>query len=93
MTCPRGYILALEAASGISSARLGFCTLCGAGTYSVDPLYGGSRTIIGEEQDDEYSEYPKCLPCPAGGVCLGGDKVMQLSRSDLSGPRSCMVPR
>jgi hypothetical protein len=79
MTCPRGYILVLEAASAISSARPGVCTLCGAGTYSVDPLYGGSRTITGEEQDVEDSESPKCLPCPAGGVCFGGDKVMQLS--------------
>jgi hypothetical protein len=74
--CPRGYILALEAASANAAARLGVCTLCAAGTYSVNPLYGNSGILREGELGIEDSESPKCLPCPAGGACLGGDKVV-----------------
>jgi hypothetical protein len=71
--CPRGFILALEASSAKGAARLGVCTICSSGTYSVNPLYGGVRG--GEVMGD--SESPKCLACPAGGICFGGDKVVQ----------------
>jgi hypothetical protein len=70
-TCPRGYILYLEQPSTPTAPRLGRCTLCSAGTYSVNPLYGG-RMISG------VAESPYCLACPAGGVCLGGDKVVYI---------------
>ena len=80
--CPKGFILGLEASSAQATARLGRCTLCSAGTYSVNPLYGG-RIIAGEELVVEDSEFPKCLSCPAGGVCLGGDKVVKCPRPAL----------
>ena len=80
--CPKGFILVLEASLAQAAVRLGRCTLCSAGTYSVNPLYGG-RAIRGGEQVIEDSESPKCLSCPAGGVCLGGDKVVYCPRSIL----------
>jgi hypothetical protein len=73
--CPRGYILALDTPSASAAPRLGQCTQCSAGTYSLNPLYGGRVTSGGGETVGE-SESPKCLACAAGGVCLGGDKVL-----------------
>ncbi len=72
--CPRGFILSFEASSIKGAARLGVCTFCTAGTYSVNPLYGGgpNKGVVMEE-----SESPKCLACPAGGICFGGDQVVQ----------------
>jgi hypothetical protein len=72
--CPRGYILALDPSSVQDSPRLGHCTLCSAGTYSINPLFG-ERFLSDEESGLGVSESPRCLACPAGGVCLGGDKV------------------
>ena len=60
--CPRGYILALDTAS---SALSGSCTLCQAGTYSVNPLF---RAAINGSS-------PLCLNCPPDAVCRGGDDV------------------
>jgi hypothetical protein len=59
--CPPGSVLSLGAASD-TCARIGSCTRCRAGTYSLDPLVGPA----GE---------PGCLTCPAGGSCAGGDHV------------------
>ena len=72
--CPRGYILALDTPSAYAAPMLGQCTLCSAGTYSVNPLYGG-RTTRGDGEAVGVLESPQCLACAAGAVCLGGDKV------------------
>ncbi len=73
--CPRGYILALNTPSANAFPRLGHCIQCSAGTYSVNPLYGG-RDATGGGETVGVSDSPKCLLCAAGGVCLGGDKVL-----------------
>jgi hypothetical protein len=49
--CPLGYILNLDFPVG--NARFGTCTFCTEGTYSLDPLFGGSETAN-----------PACVSCP-----------------------------
>uniref|UniRef100_A0A7S0MMZ5 Tyrosine-protein kinase ephrin type A/B receptor-like domain-containing protein n=1 Tax=Cryptomonas curvata TaxID=233186 RepID=A0A7S0MMZ5_9CRYP len=78
--CPRGYILALDPSPLQVAPRLGQCVFCSPGTYSVNPLYEGS-VIVGEGLKLGISKSPKCLPCPAGGVCVGGDKVVHTTAS------------
>ncbi len=78
--CPRGYILALDMPSAYAAPRLGRCTKCTDGTYSVNPLYGG-QVARGGEGIVGVAESPKCLACPAGGVCLGEDKVLVHDRA------------
>jgi hypothetical protein len=73
--CPKGYILALDTASTHAAPRLGHCTQCSAGTYSVNPLYGGP-VARGGGGTVGLSDSPKCISCAAGGMCLGGDKVL-----------------
>ncbi len=78
--CPRGYVLSVIPLSSGTTLRLGQCILCKSGTYSVDPLYvehfEGKQ---GETDDDQMgiTASPKCLTCPSGGTCLGGDKVFE----------------
>jgi hypothetical protein len=73
--CPRGYVLVLDADSSpyigaFGVARLGGCVFCSPGTYSINPLYGGSGPETGQILSSS-----KCLICPAAGTCLGGDQV------------------
>ncbi len=73
--CPRGYVLKLDAESSPNSeafgnARLGSCVLCSPGTYSINPLYGGSGFEIRQTLSSS-----NCLVCPVAGTCLGGDQV------------------
>jgi hypothetical protein len=61
--CPLGYILYLD--SPVGKTRSGTCTLCTEGTYSLNPLFGGSETAN-----------PTCIPCPIqalrNGDCVKG---------------------
>ncbi len=63
--CPKGFILVLDQPSSYStqSARPGACSICGPGTYSVDPLTGTSPAG------------PSCLNCPSSAKCHGGYHV------------------
>jgi hypothetical protein len=75
LICPRGHVLILDAESSsytgaFGAARLGECVFCRQGTYSINPLYGGS----GPETKQNVSS-SNCLICPAAGTCPGGDQV------------------
>ena len=65
--CPAGYILGMDRASSVSMGlpRKGACSICKAGTYSVNPLKGLTNSD------------PSCLNCPLGGDCSkGGNNVV-----------------
>jgi hypothetical protein len=57
--CPLGYILQEPTTAGGWAT----CFLCGAGTYSLNPLASAPGSL---------SAIPDCLNCPEGGNCDGG---------------------
>ena len=63
--CPPGFVLILDETRPGSNqtARQGTCTLCGAGTYSVNPLAGATTST------------PACFNCPTTATCTGGYHV------------------
>ena len=76
--CPVGYVLSLDPPANpgtvkeFAAARLGACTLCGPGTYSLNPLGGRLATTI-----DTHEPYLKPMTAPnsAGSLSaswLGG---------------------
>ena len=75
--CPPGYVLKLD--SPVGSARSGVCSFCSEGTYSINPLFGGSNT-----------SNPSCVPCPLqalqNGDCAhgGGDVNFTLGTWEVS---------
>jgi hypothetical protein len=57
--CPLGYISQVPSVAGGWAT----CSLCSAGTYSLNPLASASGSS---------SAVPDCLKCPEGGNCDGG---------------------
>ena len=64
--CPTGYVLLFDNAESASAGEVvsGYCSLCGTGTYSLNPLAGTSQSSL-----------PACLDCLAGATCLGGSSI------------------
>ena len=62
--CPSGYILVPDHDG--EEVGLASCSLCGEGTYSIDPLAHAS---------DTSDETPSCVACPSGGDCSVGTHV------------------
>ena len=65
MVCPPGFILVLEQAraGANQTAFQGGCSLCGSGTYSINPLAGTTTST------------PTCFTCPSTATCSGGNDV------------------
>ncbi len=68
--CPLGYVLNLQEIFG--KARLGTCEFCAEGTYSMNPLFGGSDIVS-----------PACVSCPLQSLknndCTKGGSVVNFS--------------
>jgi predicted outer membrane repeat protein len=68
--CPLGYILNLKEIVG--KARSGTCEFCAEGTYSINPLFGGSDIVS-----------PACVSCPLQALqnndCTKGGSVVNFS--------------
>ena len=62
--CPVGSVLIFERAGSVGNSEPGYCSPCGPGTYSVDPLAGPSPSSL-----------PACLDCLPDAVCFGGSSV------------------
>jgi hypothetical protein len=54
--CPNGFILFMD------QDRVGSCSFCSSGTYSINPLVG-------------HNLRPMCYPCPVDATCNGGTNV------------------
>mmetsp|Transcript_36696 Transcript_36696/g.96835 ORF Transcript_36696/g.96835 Transcript_36696/m.96835 type:complete len:1159 (+) Transcript_36696:1876-5352(+) len=77
--CPRGYILALEAASS-KGGRMGSCSRCSTHQYSVSPLAGPTAGV------------PSCFNCLPSADCNGGDDVVfKLGKWTISGGMFTLV--
>ena len=68
--CPPGYILSLDPPT--AGAYAGACTLCPEGTYSLNPLFGGTEAST-----------PSCISCPLqamrSGDCAKGGAAVNFS--------------
>jgi len=71
--CPLGFILSFDGADATNSHRLGKCSFCNPGTYSVSPLF--SATSSGD---------PSCLDCPVSGNCSAGGSTVLFSQGEWS---------
>ena len=62
--CPIGYVLLFDTGASSGARVHGFCSLCGPGTYSINPLAGPSESLL-----------PSCFKCLLGARCTGGSSV------------------
>ena len=70
--CPAGYIIV----RGDSNYDADECKMCEYQTYSLDIASinpGDGEPILVE--GDAAAALARCLPCPEGGICLGGNDV------------------